>query len=142
IARDTETCHDILIGSSPTRNSFGITPLSREKCFMRPWRFLLVTCIAFIPLSARADQPFRYTEGKFGKAELRYVNDLPVLVVEGTPEEIGEQVATLTKEPLKRLLEYAPVLLKEFRQEKQLPMLKLVGKSMLPQFPPDHLKEF
>ena len=109
---------------------------------MRPSRLVLVACFVFIPLTARADQPFRYTEGKHGKAKLKYVNDLPVLVVEGTPEEIGEQVATLTKAPLKRLLEYAPALLKEFGQEKQLPMLKLVGKSMLPQFPPDHLKEF
>jgi hypothetical protein len=110
---------------------------------MRPQRlFVALLFLACLPLAARADQPFRYTEGKFGKAELKYVNDLPVLSVEGTPEEIGEQTATLTKDALKRLLNFAPDLLKEFGQEKRLPLLKMVGKSMLPQFPPDHLKEF
>jgi hypothetical protein len=109
---------------------------------MRPSRFLGALCLAFIPLAVRADQPFRYAEGKFGKAELKYVNDLPVLVVEGTPEEIGEQTAALTKQPLNRLMNFAPALLKEFGQEKQLPMLKIVGKSMLSQFPADHRKEF
>jgi predicted choloylglycine hydrolase len=108
---------------------------------MRLPRLLVAFCLAFIPLAARADQPIRYTEGKHGKAELKYVNDLPVLVVKGTPEEMGEQTAALTKEQLKRLMNFAPDLLKAFRQEKQLPMLKLIGKSMLPQFPPEHLKE-
>lgn len=109
---------------------------------MRPPRFLLACVVTFLPLVARADQPFRYIEGKFGPAELKYVNDLPVLTVAGTPEEIGEQTAVLTKEPLKRLLHFAPDLLKEFGQEQRLPLLKMVGKSMVPQFPPDHLKEF
>jgi hypothetical protein len=94
-----------------------------------------------IPLSSKADQPFRYTEGKFGKAELKYVNGLPVMIVEGTPEEIGEQIGVLTKEPLKRLMNFAPDLLRAFGQEKQLPMLKLVSKAMLPQFPADHRAE-
>ncbi|HMF13648.1 MAG TPA: C45 family peptidase [Gemmataceae bacterium] len=106
-----------------------------------PRYFPALVLLVFVPLSVRADQPFRYKEGKFGKAELKYVNDLPVLVVEGTPEEIGEQTAALAREPLKRLMNFAPDLLKALGREKQLPMLKMVGKSMLPQFPADYLQE-
>src|SRR6266849_937393 len=119
---------------------------------MRLPRFLAAALVVCVPLAARADQlhsylaargdnPTRYTEGKSGKAELKYVNDLPVLRVEGTPEEIGEQTAALTKGPLVRLINYAPDLLKAFGREKQLPMLKKIGNGMLPQFPADHLKE-
>src|SRR6516225_4341707 len=108
---------------------------------MRAARWLLVLLVALVPPVVFADQPFRYTEGKHGKAELKYINDLPVLRVEGTPEEIGEQTAALTKAPLTRLINYAPDLLKSFGQEKRLPLLKMVGKSMVPQFPADHLKE-
>src|SRR5262249_19355459 len=106
-----------------------------------PRYFPALVLLVFVPLSVRADQPFRYKEGKFGKAELKYVNDLPVLVVEGTPEEIGEQTAALAREPLKRLMNFAPDLLQALGREKQLPMLKMVGKSMLPQFPADYLQE-
>jgi hypothetical protein len=108
---------------------------------MRHARNLIAVLIALVPATVFAEQPFRYAEGKSGKAELKYINDLPVLRVEGTPEEIGEQTAALTKEPLRRLVNYAPDLLKAFGQEKRLPLLKTVGKSMLAQFPPDHLKE-
>src|SRR5262249_11347802 len=116
-------------------------PLNRSPSMRRSLCF--VALVAFLcPLVARADQPFRYTDGTCAPAELKYVNDLPVLFVSGTPEEIGEQTAALTKEPLKRLINFAPDLLKAFGQEKRLPLLKIVSTSMLPQFPPDHLKEF
>src|SRR5712692_1007280 len=108
---------------------------------MRLPRCFLAVLVALVPIASRADQPFRYREGKSGKAELKYVNDLPVLRVEGTPEEIGEQTAALTKSPLVRLINYAPDLLKALGREKQLPMLKKIGNGMVPQFPADHLKE-
>ena len=60
---------------------------------MRLPRLFVVLSLAFVPLVGRADQPFRYTAGKFGKAELKYVNDLPVLSVQGTPEELKRAIA-------------------------------------------------
>src|SRR5262249_33421059 len=53
-----------------------------------------------------------YDEGKHGKGELKYINGLPILIVEGTPEEIGNQIGTLTKKPLGRLLDFPKELLK------------------------------
>jgi hypothetical protein len=99
--------------------------------------------IAFlvVPAFTRAEQPFRYTAGKSGKGELKYVNDLPVLVVEGTPEEMGQQTAELTKDALKPLLGFSKEFLKALGYEKSWPMLVITSTNMSKQFPPDHLKE-
>src|SRR5205823_7470068 len=51
-------------------------------------------------------EPFRFPEGKHGKGELKYRNGLPVLVLEGTPKEIGEQEALLAVKPGSRILDY------------------------------------
>ncbi|HZT80514.1 MAG TPA: C45 family peptidase [Gemmataceae bacterium] len=107
----------------------------------RPRFLLLLALVILVPLPARAAEPFRYTEGKHGKAELRSINGVPVLMVEGTPDEIGEQTGTLTKDALKRLFGFAPEFLKAHGYEKAWPQLLTLAKSMVPQFPPDHLKE-
>src|SRR4051794_19486109 len=80
--------------------------------------------------AARAEQPFRYTEGKHGKGELKYVNGLPVLTVEGTPEEIGAQIGALTKKPLARLLGFPKQYLKEFGFESAWPALARMSAGM------------
>src|SRR5919202_1605195 len=90
---------------------------------------------------ARAGEPFRYPEGKFGRAELRYVNGLPVLTVEGTPEEMGEQTAALTAKPAARLFNYPRDFLKAEGLSATGPALVLAWKSMLPRFPADYRRE-
>ncbi|MGO9112934.1 MAG: C45 family autoproteolytic acyltransferase/hydolase, partial [Thermoguttaceae bacterium] len=47
-----------------------------------------------------------FEEGRFDKGELKYVNRLPVLSVEGTPEEMGRQEAALTGTVVKVLAPY------------------------------------
>jgi predicted choloylglycine hydrolase len=106
---------------------------------------LPVTAVAFALIltsvgGARAET-FRYKEGKYGKAELKYINGLPVLVVEGTPEQIGEQTGALTGTQTKRLLSFPKEYLEKFGYESAWPALVRVGKSMAPSFPADHLKE-
>jgi predicted choloylglycine hydrolase len=66
---------------------------------------------------APAAEPFRYPEGRHGKGELRHVNGLPVLFVEGTPEEMGEQIAVLGVKPAARLINYPKDFLKASAQE-------------------------
>jgi predicted choloylglycine hydrolase len=109
----------------------------------RRFGFLAAVAVILIPAFVQADQPqaFRYTEGKSGKAELKYVNDLPVLVVEGTPEEMGQQAGELTKDALKRMLGFSKEFLKAMGYEKRWPMLVEVSKGMSKQFPPDHVRE-
>jgi hypothetical protein len=98
--------------------------------------------LSWAPLSAWASEPFRYPEGKCGKGSLKYINDLPVLMVEGTPEEMGEQVGVLGIKPATKLLSYPKEILKDVGAGATYPLLAATGKSMVPHFPPDQLKEF
>jgi hypothetical protein len=50
--------------------------------------------------AGRGDESFRFTEAKHGKGELKYRHDVPILVVAGTPEEIGEQIGVLAIKPI------------------------------------------
>ena len=80
-------------------------------------RLLLSLCAGLVLLYAitvcRAE-PFRFPEKRHGKGELRYLNKIPVLTVEGTPEEIGEQVGVLALRPAARVLDYPRGLLDQF----------------------------
>jgi hypothetical protein len=108
-------------------------------------RFLCTVFALFLVLTAALGQPprgaFRYKEGKHGKGELRYIHGLPVLTVEGTPEEIGEQLGILGTKPAVELEQFFKQLVKEMGLEAAFPLLMKVGKMMEPRFPPDHLKE-
>ncbi len=103
--------------------------------------WLVLFAVFGIPAVARSDEPFRYPEAKHGKGELKYRNGVPVLTVEGTPEEIGEQVAVLAAKPAERLFRYPKEVLKEIKAEFAYPLLTRTGKLMLPQFPDDYRKE-
>ncbi len=71
----------------------------------RRWFWLLVVLAAPCSIAPAAEKvPFQ--EGRFEKGELKYVNHLPVLSVEGTPEEIGRQEAALTGAVVKVLGPY------------------------------------
>ncbi|HMC64912.1 MAG TPA: hypothetical protein VKI65_08220, partial [Gemmataceae bacterium] len=75
----------------------------------------LLFSTSFVRVSLQAAEPFRFPEAKHGKGELKYVNGLPVLIVQGTPEEMGEQAAVLAVKPAKRILGYPRELLERFR---------------------------
>ena len=80
-------------------------------------RLLLSLCAGLVLLHARpvcGADPFRFPEKRHGKGELRYINKIPVLTVEGTPEEIGEQVGILAVKPATRVLDYPRGLLNQF----------------------------
>src|SRR5262245_27039884 len=97
--------------------------------------------VVILPAGLAAGGSFRYTEGKHGKGELRYVNELPVLVVEGTPEEMGEQLGILGARSALELQHFFKQLVKQQGLEAAFPLLLKVGKAMEARFPPDHLKE-
>ena len=75
---------------------------------MGSFRFwLCVLWALLVPLSVlRAAEELPFREGRFEKGELKYVHHLPVLCVEGTPEEMGRQEAALTGAVVKLLAPY------------------------------------
>jgi len=105
-----------------------------------PFVTLLLAGLTFAA-PAGADEPFHYPEARQGKGELRYVNHLPVLLVQGTPDEIGEQMGTLALKPASKLLKVADEFVKSQHLERVFPLLLKSGTFMAPQFPPAHLKE-
>jgi len=102
----------------------------------------IVLCLTLTSAQrARAAEPFRYPEAKHGKGELRYVNDIPVLTVRGTPEEIGDQVGVLGLRLIKPLFGRVQEFTKAWHVEAIFPLLMKTGNIMTANFPPDHLKE-
>ena len=80
------------------------------------YRWCLLLAAMFCVVSAtQAAEPRPFPEGRFGAGELKYINDLPVLIVAGTPEEIGRQKAVLTGEVVKKLADYPRQLLRRGR---------------------------
>jgi hypothetical protein len=106
---------------------------------------VLIVVIFLVAAPAWAAEPFRYTEGKHGKGELKYLNGVAVLRVEGTPEEIGEQVALLTKSA-SRLLDYprevVTALVTPLGANKLWPRFVEKGSKLLDNFPPAYRTEF
>jgi len=73
--------------------------------FYRRWFWFVLVLAASASLVGAAEKlPFQ--TGRFEKGELKYVNHLPVLSVEGTPEEMGRQEAVLTGGVVKLLAPY------------------------------------
>ena len=104
-------------------------------------RPLLLACALLAAAAAHAAEPFRYPERKYGGGELRYINGLPVLVVAGSPEEMGQQAAVLSADGARELIAYPADFLRMLRRDGQLPRLFQWGQALVPQFPPDHLRE-
>ena len=78
----------IMTSAAEIAESF-LMPIRRRSFWL-----LLVLAAPFSMVQAAEKLPFQ--EGRFEKGELKYVNHLPVLSVEGTPEEMGRQEAALT----------------------------------------------
>jgi hypothetical protein len=102
---------------------------------------LLIVAGLLWPGLARAADDSRYTDGKCGAGELKHINGIPVLIVEGTPEEIGKQTAALTAKPAQKLINFPKEVVKREGAEAFWPLLIAAAKAMEPQFPPDYVKE-
>src|SRR5215470_16400636 len=93
---------------------------------------VLLACLMLAGQARSADQS-GYTDGKEGAAELKHVNGVPVLTVQGTPEEMGKQTALLTAKALQKLFNFPKELVKKEGAEAFWPILIATAKSMEPQ---------
>jgi isopenicillin-N N-acyltransferase like protein len=109
----------------------------------RPTRFILsLAATLLITASAWSAEPFRFPVGTHGPtAELKYVKDVPVLIVAGTPEEMGEAVGTLALKPAPKALGYPRDLLKRVAMERLWNVFVTGGEGMFKHFPADYQKE-
>lgn len=101
---------------------------------------LLVTFFLSAPCLAE-DKP-RYPEAAHGKGQLKYVNGVPVLQVEGTPEEIGEQFGMLAMKPAKKpLIDKIDSYMAKAGYEKLYPLMLRASGFFMPMFPENNQKE-
>lgn len=89
---------------------------------------------------------FHFPAGKHGKGELKSIHGIPVLVVEGTPAEIGEQMANLASKPAARAFTYPKEVLSHLATPVGLkllwPLVVKNGNQLLANFPTDYRQEF
>jgi isopenicillin-N N-acyltransferase like protein len=107
----------------------------------RIWSIVLgFALLALLSASAAvAAEPRAFTERRSGGGELKYINDLPVLTVSGTPEEMGRQSAALTGEVVKKLVGYPEALLRQ-RSKPKAPYVAMC-KKLAPQLSAAHREE-
>jgi isopenicillin-N N-acyltransferase like protein len=91
--------------------------------------------------SARADEPFRYPEATHGLGELRYINELPVLIVAGSPEEIGAQWGALALKPATPLLARADEMIDAYGWKSIYELVRKTGNVLLVRFSPESVRE-
>jgi hypothetical protein len=103
----------------------------------------LVYSIALLALltTARADEPKRFPAAKYGDGELKYIEKVPVLIVKGTPEEMGEQFGKLAIANAPNISGLHAQFLKDTGQEKRYPLIAAMARSLKPSYPKHHAAE-
>ncbi len=91
--------------------------------------------------SLAADEPFRFPEATYEKGQLRYIDDLPVLMVRGSPEEIGRQIGKLALKPSLPLVERFRNHLKKKVPGKLIPALFVASNGYYHRFPEERRRE-
>ena len=107
----------------------------------RTCRCLLLAMLLSAVAAARAEETRVFQENRFGDAELKYINDLPVLTVVGTPEEIGRQKAVLTVDVVKEIVNYPRQLLDRSDRKDHLPEYLAISKALARNLTADHRAE-
>lgn len=129
------------------KKSYFFQSANNPHCFAKHSLIALhLVCIALVFITAPAlsaeAQEKSFKEGKFEKGELRYINDVPVLIVVGSPEEIGRQKAALTGDVVNKLVDYP----KQFMQianksEERWQKLINMANALRPNIPEDYRTE-
>jgi hypothetical protein len=102
---------------------------------------LIALALLLSPALAPAQGPFRFPASADGKAELKYVDGLPVLTVEGGPADMGAAIGKLALQPGRRVLGYPRQLLELRGIEKLWSFILGTGKGMFKHFPDDYRDE-
>ncbi len=86
-------------------------------------------------------EPSRFTPSKYKAAELKFVGDIPVATVAGSPEEIGQQLGNLFRQPLKELLGKREEISRGFGLAQPPGYIVRAGRFLLPMFPDTQRRE-
>lgn len=101
--------------------------------------WVLTLCLG--SATASAADTFRFPEGRHEKAELRYIHDVPVLTVAGSPEEMGRQIGVLALKPAGSLVEHFREYLEENGLDVISPVLFAAADVLYQRFPDEYRRE-
>jgi isopenicillin-N N-acyltransferase like protein len=101
----------------------------------RVWQIAVATAAFVYGHSLSAAETSWYTAATYQSAELCFVDGIPVITVSGTPEEIGAQLGTLAKEPLRRAMEKKDEFVRTLGLSQPLPLLLKTAVLVRPTFP-------
>jgi len=106
-----------------------------------PRRLTFALLFALGATSSAFGQATIYPAAKHGKGELKYIDQIPVAVLEGTPEEIGEQYGALVVKPAEPLLKTIPEFLKAMGLANRYPELLKAGQTLIDHTSPEFRAE-
>jgi hypothetical protein len=88
-----------------------------------------------------AAPPRTYTPATTEGAELRYLGEIPVAILTGTPDQIGRQHAALLKEPGQAAIEFPKKFAQEFGFDVFWPFMAQAGRTLMLAAPERHQQE-
>lgn len=103
-------------------------------------RISFVAVVVFTA-TATADEKKAFPAAKHGNGELKYIEKVPVLVVRGTPAEMGEQFGKLAVANAPDLDGLHARFLKDSGQERRYPLIVGLAANLKPNFPKHHVAE-
>jgi len=136
----TRTCR--FIHQTTTDRVLALSQRERGPIRKRILKTVVAALFVVLVVSAvRAAEERAFSEGRAGGGELKYIHDLPVLTVIGTPDEIGRQKAALTGDVVKKIAEYPRQLIERHHRKERLAKCLEMCKEIAPHMPADHREE-
>ena len=102
---------------------------------------LVLPLTLLLALAGRAEAERTFRESRHGDGELRYVQEIPLVVVRGTPEQLGRQQAALTAAAADVITTYPQSLLETIGRADRWAKFLELGRPLFDRFPPDHRAE-
>ncbi len=104
-------------------------------------RFVCGLALVLLAQGTRADEPKAFPAAKHKGGELKYIEKVPVLIVRGKPDEMGEQFGKLAIANSPDLDGLHKQFLKDAGQDKRYPLLAAMSAALKPAFPKHHADE-
>jgi hypothetical protein len=98
--------------------------------------------VFLVSTSLAAEEGRVFPEATHGAGELFYVGKIPVLILSGGPEEMGEQQATLLARSLKPFIALPKTILDDKGVGMAWPLIVQIARQELKKLPTEHRKEF
>lgn len=105
------------------------------------WMVLIAIAAATGPALARPAGESAFVAKKISGAELRYVGNVPLAILSGTPEEMGRQHGKLLAGPGKAIAAFPERFAEEFGVTAFWPLVTQAGKTLVMQAPERHQQE-